>query len=53
MPIIPLVGSAASPVPPSARAQISSQSLDQIVNMALARIKAIKSPLLTGAPWLV
>ena len=53
MPIIPLVGSAALTVPPPARAQISSQSLDQIASMALARIKAIKSSLLAGAPWLV
>jgi hypothetical protein len=50
MPIIPLVGSAALEVPEPVRAKISPKSLDDIASLAVSRIKALKSPLLSGAP---
>ncbi len=51
MPIVPLVGSAAVEVREPARAKIPAASLDEIANLALSRMKALKSPLLEGAPW--
>lgn len=53
MPLIPLVGTAAQEVPEPAREQIAAESLDEIAGLAVARIKAVKSPLLDGAPWIV
>ena len=50
MSIIPLVGSAAVEVPAPARARISSQALDDIAGLVLDRMKALKLPLLSGAP---
>ncbi len=53
MPIVPLVGSAAVEVPAPVRAKIPAASLDEIVNLALGRMKALKSPLLGRAPDIV
>ena len=53
MPLIPLVGTAAQEVPEPARAQIAAESLDAIAALAVARIKAVRAPLLDGAPGFV
>ncbi len=53
MPLIPLVGTAAQEVTEPAREQMASSSLDEIAGLAVERIKAVKSPLLEGAPWIV
>ena len=53
MPIIPLCGTALAEVPPPAREQMTQADLDNVVNLAMQRIKAIKDPLLAGAPWIL
>lgn len=50
MPVIPLVGSASSEVPNPKRGTISSDRIKSIADMMLARLDAIKDPLLAGAP---
>ncbi len=55
MPVIPLVGSAATPVPNPTRGTISRDAVGAIADQVLGRINAIKDPLLDGAPvaWLL
>jgi hypothetical protein len=53
MPVIPLVGTAAQTVAKPARERIASKSLDEIAGLVVTRMKAVKSPLLDGAPWIV
>ncbi len=53
IPIIPLCGSALIPVAPPVRDQMTADDLDAIVDLAMQRIKAIKNPLLAGAPGIL
>jgi len=55
MPVIPLVGSACNPVPDPVRGSIPRDAVSTIADQVLARISAIKGPLLDGAPaaWLL
>jgi hypothetical protein len=55
MPVIPLVGSAATPIPSPARGTISKTALARIADAVIARIDAVKTPLLANAPaaWLL
>jgi len=55
MPLIPLVGSAFTEVPLPGRGTVTEQRIEDIANMVLGRLDAIKGPLLTGAPaaWLL
>jgi hypothetical protein len=50
MPLIPLCGSACAEVKMPDRAKIQRHSVDQILNLIVARVKYIKSDLLKGAP---
>lgn len=50
MPVIPLVGSASAEAPNPKRGTISSERIKIIANMMLARLDAIKDPLLVGVP---
>jgi len=49
MPLIPLCGKAAAEVPLPARAAIASGQLDNIVNLIVQRLNAIRSKLATGS----
>ena len=53
MPIIPLCGSAIAEVPPPSREQMTEADLDGVVDLAMKRIKAVKDPLVSGAPWIL
>jgi Patatin-like phospholipase len=55
MPVIPLLGSAANPVPNPMRGTISKDVVSAIADQVLKRINAIKDPLLDGVPaaWLL
>ena len=52
MPLIPLCGSAREEVPAPPRRKIPRTAIDDIVNLATARVKYIKPELLKGAPGL-
>jgi hypothetical protein len=49
MPLIPLCGKATAEVPLPARAAIASGQLDNIVNLIVQRLNAIRSKLATGS----
>jgi hypothetical protein len=50
MPIIPLVGTAFPPIPSPARGTISTDAIQKIADAVIARLNAVKGPLLNGAP---
>jgi hypothetical protein len=50
MPVIPLVGTACSPMPKPARGAISKKTLESIADLIIQRLNAIKGPILDGAP---
>jgi len=50
MPVIPLVGTASTEVPDPVRGKISHDKIADISNQVLARLDAVKDPLLAGAP---
>lgn len=50
MPVIPLVGSAFAEVPNPARGSITRDKIKNIADQVLARVDAIKEPLLADAP---
>jgi hypothetical protein len=49
MPLIPLCGKATAEVPVPTRAAIASGQLDNIVNLIVQRLNAIRSKLATGS----
>jgi predicted acylesterase/phospholipase RssA len=55
VPVIPLVGTAFNPIPGPVRGAITRDAIGNIANLVLARLDAIKSQLLEGAPasWLL
>jgi hypothetical protein len=53
LPVIPCVGAAAPEVGPPTRAFITRNNLNQIVDLILARARAIRPHLLDGAPAVV
>ena len=53
LPLIPCKGTAETEVPSPPRSKLANSDLDSILDLIVNRIKAIKSPLLVGAPGIV